>query len=65
MPKKLAQKPAVTILTVKHVYPRETSELTLAFESRARAVEALKLHLTSDNATTTITLRTLEVIADE
>lgn len=63
--KKRAQKASVTILTVKHVYPRETSELTLAFASRERAIEALKLHTTSADATTTITIRTLGVISDE
>ena len=57
--------PAVTILTVKQVYKRgETSELTLAFTSRERACTAIQHHVTNPEAVTTISLRTLEVLAD-
>ena len=63
---KQPQKSAVTILTVKQVYrsSEPPRELTLAFASRERALDAIKLHLTNPDADTTINIRTLEVISD-
>jgi hypothetical protein len=58
-------RPTVTILTINKVYTRgETSELTLAFAERERALEAIQLQLTNPEAVTTISIRTLGVISD-
>jgi len=58
-------RPTVTILTVTQVYMRgETSELTLAFASRERALEAIQAHVINPEAITTISIRTLAVLAD-
>jgi hypothetical protein len=59
------ERPTVTILTVKQLYKRgETSELTLAFESREQALDALQRHVTNAEAITTINIRTLDVLTD-
>lgn len=58
-------RPTVTILTINKVYTRgETSELTLAFAERERALEAIQLQLTNPEAVMTISIRTLGVISD-
>ena len=68
---KQPQKSTVTILTVKHVsrargeVGEQRPELSLAFASRERAINAIKLHLTNPDANTTINIRTLDVISDE
>ena len=57
----------VTILTVTQVHQRpcETRVLTLAFASRERAIDAIRLHLANPEAATTITIHTLDVITRE
>jgi len=60
------QKSTVTVLTVTQIYPHSsesTHKLTLVFANRERALAAIRAHLTNHEASTTINIRTLDVIS--
>ena len=65
-PPSLPQKSTVTVLTVTQIYPRSsepTLKLTLVFANRERALAAIRAQLTNPEASTTINIRTLDVIS--